>query len=175
MSRETEYDYEEVEDQVLTRWEKIMKWFGMAKTFFTLGKLVWGLVFVTGTAVVVGEATDTKPVRDAAVAVGILDERPKDIVGNNAMYDELMNLIEDVEALEAKVAELESPPPTVIAGTPGPRGEVGPPGPAGITGAKGEPGNPGKDGRDGKNAITNDPIGQTVIDDAFERHVLDDH
>lgn len=174
MGKETEYDYEEVEDQVLTRWEKIMKWFGIFKTFFTLGKLVWGLVFITGTAVVVGEATDTNPVRDAAVAVGILDERPHDIVGNNAMYDELMNLIEDVEALEAKVAELEMLPPMIVAGKAGPRGEVGPPGPAGKVGAKGDPGNPGKDGRDGRDAI-NEPVGQAVIDDAFERHVLDDH
>lgn len=171
MGKETEYDYEEVEDQVLTRWEKIMKWFGMVKTFFTLGKLVWGLVFVTGTAVVVGEATDTKPVRDAAVAVGILDERPRDIVGNNAMYDELMNLIEDVEQLEAIVAELQIPSPTVIAGKPGPRGEVGPPGIPGKMGIKGDQGKPGTNGKDAVNI----PITQAVIDNAFEQHVLDDH
>lgn len=131
--QDTEYDYEEVEDQVLTRWEKIMQWCGIVKTFFTVGKLIWGLVFITGTAVVVGEATDTKPVRDAAVAVGILDERPKDIVGNNAMYEELMNLIEDVEALEWQLANL--PPPI--------------PGPQGLDGKNGKDGKDGKDGING--------------------------
>jgi hypothetical protein len=133
MTEENETDYEEVEEQVLTRWEKLMQWFGIAKTLFTVGKIAWALIFATATAVVVGEVTDTSPIRDAAVAVGLTQERSKDIVGNNAMYDELMNLIEDVEQLEHQLANL--PPPI--------------PGPQGLDGAKGKDGTDGLDGKNG--------------------------
>ncbi|MHA1806204.1 MAG: hypothetical protein ACTSX2_01355 [Candidatus Thorarchaeota archaeon] len=100
---EEDLDLELVEEQVLTRWGKIMQWCGMAKTFFTMGKLVWGLVAVTGTAVVVGEATDTRPIRDGAVAIGILDERPlpgTQEVSSDALWDEVMNLQEEVTELQ---------------------------------------------------------------------------
>lgn len=104
MSNETESSEEITEEEVLSRWDKIKQWIEIVVATKKVAMLIWSLVFATGTAVVVGEATDTKPIRDLAVEMGILDPLDRDIVGNNAMYDELMNLIDDMENLEEQVA-----------------------------------------------------------------------
>lgn len=176
-TKEEEVDLEVVEEKVLSRWGKILEWFGMIKTFFTIGKLLWGLLFVGASTVMVGEVTDTKPIRDAAVAIGILDERPSDIVGNNAMYEELMNLIDDMEALEAKVSALEDRKPVTAVGTPGSAGAPGKVGATGKAGPKGDKGDRGERGEPGERGPPGEVIstGSTEIDNALIEHIKDDH
>lgn len=66
-------DYtEDTETVVLTRWDKIKKWIEIVMATRKLAMLIWGLVVTTGGSLVVGQATDTKPIRDAAVAIGLI-------------------------------------------------------------------------------------------------------
>ena len=164
---------------ILTRWDRIKQWIEIVVATKKVAMLIWSLVFATGGAVIVGEVTDTKPIRDAAVAIGLVNELPPaDIVTTNALYDELMNLIEDMERAEAKIAELERhqhnypevAPVAGIAGPPGPKGEPGPKGDKGDRGPQGEQGPPGVNGSTAEAAV-----GATAIDDAFQRHIRDDH
>ena len=150
---------DDTEQQVLTRWDKLKQWFEIAMATKKVAMLIWSLVFATGSALVYGEATDTKPIRDVAVAAGILDEQPQDITTFNDMYRELSNLIDDVSALENIVANHQHNYPDHVAG------------PRGLKGAQGPQGEPGRDGANGKDAV--DSI--TTVDDALARHVLDDH
>lgn len=100
---------EDTEAEVLNWWDRKKQWLEMgsaAAKAIKYGIWLFKFLFVTGTtAVVVGEVTDTTPLRNTAVEVGILDERKTDIIGNDAMYEELSNLIDDVERLEAKLAD----------------------------------------------------------------------
>jgi hypothetical protein len=148
-----DYPEEDAEEVVLSRWGKIKQWIEIAMATKKVAMLIWSLVIATGGSVVVGQVTDTRPLRDAAVAVGFLEEIPKDILGNNAMYGELSNLIEDVERLDAEVAQLQEemtqhghPLAAGVAGVAGVAGPPGPRGPQGIAGVAGIAGLPGKDG-----------------------------
>jgi hypothetical protein len=99
-----DYLEDDAEEVVLSRWGKIKQWIEIVMATKKVAMLIWGLVFAAGGSVVVGQATDTRPIRDAAVAMGILEEAPREILGNDEIYGELSNLIEDVERLEALVA-----------------------------------------------------------------------
>ena len=147
---------DDTEQQVLTRWDKLKQWFEIAMATKKIAMLLYSLLFATGTALVYGEATDTQPIRDVAVAAGVLDKQPQDITTFNDMYRELSNLIDDVSALENIVANHQHNYPDPVAGPRGPKG------------AQGEP---GRDGANGKDAV--DSI--TAVDDALARHILDDH
>ena len=148
---------DDTEQQVLTRWDKLKQWFEIAMATKKVAMLIWSLVFATGSALVYGEATDTKPIRDVAVAAGILDEQPQDITTFNDMYRELSNLIDDVSALENIVANHQHNYPDPVVGPRGPKGAQGP------------QGEPGRNGDNGKDAAGN------AVDDALARHILDDH
>jgi len=145
------------EEEVLSRWDKIKQWIEIVVATKKVAVMIWSLVFATGTALVYGEATDTKPIRDVAVVAGILDEQPQDITTFNDMYRELSDLIDDVSALENIVANHQHNYPDHVAGPRGPKGAQGP------------QGEPGRDGANGKDAVGN------TVDDALARHVLDDH
>lgn len=113
MSNETEDEI--TEEVVLTRWDKIKQWIEIVVATKKVAMLIWSLVFATGTAVIVGEATDTKPIRDGAVAIGLLDERVPVNSGAQPWIDELLNLQEEVgelqdgqKALKALVASIEA-------------------------------------------------------------------
>jgi hypothetical protein len=165
-----DYPEEDTEEVILSRAGKIKQWFEIAMATKKVAMLIWGLVVATGGSLVVGQVTDTTPIRDAAVAVGLVDEAPRDIVGNDAMYDELSNLIEDVERLEAIVSELEAQagPPGIagIAGIAGPPGSAGPRGVAGVAGIAGPAGPPGPAGAS---------TAAVSFDDAMKAHILDEH
>ena len=148
---------DDTEQQVLIRWDKLKQWFEIAMATKKVAMLIWSLVFATGSALVYGEATDTNPIRDVAVAAGVLDEQPQDITTFNDMYRELSNLIDDVSALENIVANHQHNYPDPVAGPRGPKGAQGP------------QGEPGRDGANGKDAAGN------AVDDALARHILDDH
>jgi len=78
-------DYtEDAETVVLSRWDKTKKWIEIVMATKKVAMLVWGLIVTTGGSLVVGQVTDTKPIRDAAVAVGLIDavETP---VGNQSV------------------------------------------------------------------------------------------
>ena len=163
-------DYEETEQVVLSRWDKLKAWWEIGSTAVKVVKLaILGikLLFVgSATAVVVGEVTDTKPIRAAAVEVGVLGEKPPLTI--DQLWVQVMQLEEDIEIL--KLPHEHDYPATII----GERGAIGPPGRQGLTGAQGIQGETGKDGIDGKDGI-NGIEGSSQIDDAFNRHKLDDH
>ena len=145
-----DYPEQDAEEIVLSRWGKIKQWIEIAMATRKVAMLIWSLVIATGGSVVVGQVTDTKPLRDAAVAVGFLEEIPRDILGNTAIFDELSNLIEDVEQLESKVAQLQEemtkhghPFEAGVAGIAGIAGPPGPQGPRGVAGIAGIAGPPG--------------------------------
>lgn len=169
-----DYELDFDEDEVLTRWGKMKQWWDIGSAGVTAVKYAmigFKLLFVGSTAaVVVGQATNSNPLNEAAVEVGLVDPSKKDIVGNDAMYDELSNLIEDVERLEDEVASLDhihAPP------LEGERGKDGPPGvegPQGMIGDKGRPGQDGKDGRDGRDGV--DGLAATaIVQEKFDSHV----
>jgi len=105
MGNETEYDEEITEEVVLTRWDKIKQWIEIVVATKKVATLIWSLVFATGTAVVVGEATDTKPIREAAVAVGLLDERVPLNPSADPYIDELLALQADMFQLQDQVSD----------------------------------------------------------------------
>ena len=129
-------DFEEVdhEEVILTRWQKLKNWADIFKTTFTIGKILWGLLFVSAGAVVVGEVTDTKPVRDLSEYAGIV---PPD-TGRAALLARIDALEEADERLNAALERRQNG-----------QGAQGPRGPAGKVGAQGPAGESGKDGKDG--------------------------
>jgi hypothetical protein len=100
MGNETEYDDEITEEVVLTRWDKIKQWIEIVVATKKVAMLIWSLVFATGGAVIVGEATDTKPIREAAVSIGLLDEKVPLNPAADPYIDELLNLQEDMFRLQ---------------------------------------------------------------------------
>ena len=185
--QDAEMGFEIVEDQVLSRWEKIMQWCGIVKTFFTIGKLVWGLIFVTGGAMVVGQATDTKPIREAAVAIGMLDERPlpgTQEVSGDALWDEVMNLQEEVTELQDRdlththealsvphshdLGKHTHPPPEPVEQQP-----AADPVLVAHNHDLAEHGHPM--GEHTHPELQGAAVGKAEIDDAFIRHIKDDH
>jgi hypothetical protein len=99
MGNETEYDYEEVETQVLTRWERIKQWLDILRHGFTLYKVIAAFLVVGGSAIMVGEVTDTKPIRDAAVTMGLLDEHVPVVLDDSALQKEVAHLTSLVEQM----------------------------------------------------------------------------
>ena len=61
---------QDTEKEILTRWDRLKKWWEI----FKFGKFLYGLLFVVTGALTYGEVTETTPIRDAAVQVGIIDE-----------------------------------------------------------------------------------------------------
>lgn len=70
-------DHEEV---VLSRWQKMQQWFHIAKTGRAIILFIKVALFGTGSAVVVGEVTDTNPLRDAAIEIGLVEVVEPDIM-----------------------------------------------------------------------------------------------
>ena len=132
MNEPTDYPEEDTEEVILTRWEKLKNWADIFKTTFTIGKIIWGLLFVSAGAVVVGEVTDTTPVRDAAVAVGVLGEKPPLTI--DELWVKVMELEEEVEVLSLP-HQHNYPDAEVIVGPPGKNGKDGKDGTAGPPGA----------------------------------------
>ena len=64
---------DDTEEVVLTRWEKLKKWFEILMATKKLAMLVWTIIFgVTGT-MAVGQITRTNPLRDGAVELGMIE------------------------------------------------------------------------------------------------------
>jgi hypothetical protein len=161
-----DYVEDDEAEEVLTGLEKLKRWWDAAlwvkRVFMTLKILFFGTVG----AGMVGQAVNENFLNDAAVEIGLVQPAPTDIVGNDAMYDELSNLIEDVERLEALITELET-----LAGPAGPPGKDG----KSIAGPMGPPGKsitgpPGPPGKDGVNAVATTSIG-----DALKAHIKGEH
>ncbi len=145
---------EDTEEVVLTRWGKIKQWVEIAMATKKVAMLVWSLVFGIGGTMAVGKITETNPLRDAAIEMGLIEEslsiEPVSNVDNHlfgAIFDELLLLQEDVAVLEARAAV---------------------PGPAGKDGRNGKDGINGKDG----GTIV---LSTTQIDDALKRHIYGEH
>lgn len=62
-----EQDHEEI---VLSRWERMKKWWEI----FKFGKWLYGLLFVVTGTIGYGQITETNPLRDAAINVGLIGE-----------------------------------------------------------------------------------------------------
>jgi len=167
MNEPTDYAEEDEVEEVLTFVEKLKRWWDAAlwikRIFMTLKILFFGTVG----AGMVGQAVNENFLNDAAVEIGLVQPAPTDIVGNDAMYDELSNLIEDVERLETLVTELEAQ-----AGPPGPPGPPGKDGKS-IAGPMGPPGESitGPPGKDGVNALAQ----SSDINDALKAHIKGEH
>jgi Collagen triple helix repeat (20 copies) len=166
--KDYEDDYEDTEEVVLTRWGKIKQWIEIIVATKKVAMVVWSLVFATGSAVVVGQVTDTQPIRDAAVAMGILDERRPINPTEEALLDEVLNLQQEVlELIELRKADLEYLAShehgfKVVNGKDGKDGERGERGPEGPQGIQGDKGRPGQDGN---------MIVDYQIDQLFSDHV----
>ena len=148
---------EDTEEVILTRWERLKNWWDIIKTGLTLGKILWGFLFVSAGAVVVGEATDTSPVRDAAEAAGILQPD----TARAELLTRIDSLDETVEQLNAALERIQAHHhnyPDPVDGQRGPAGKDG---------------KDGRDGRDGRDGVDAQAVVQ--VDDALERHKLDDH
>ncbi len=146
-----DYPEQDAEEVVLSRWGKIKQWVEIAMATRKVAMLVWSLVIATGGSVVVGQVTDTKPLRDAAVAVGLVDPvlstKPEGYIDNHdGILDEMMNLQEEVTQLQAEMTEHGHPFEAGVAGIAGIAGPPGPQGPRGVAGVAGVAGPPGKDG-----------------------------
>jgi len=88
-----------------TPFERIISWVKIAFATRKAVMFIWALVIGTGGSVVVGQVTDTTPLRDAAVAIGILDERPAVGDVDGVVFDEIINLTEDIKVGMATVTE----------------------------------------------------------------------
>ena len=64
---------EDTEEVVLTTWGKIKQYVEIALATKKVAMFVWSLIIGTGGTVLYGEVTDTKPLHDAAVSVGIVE------------------------------------------------------------------------------------------------------
>jgi len=123
---------EDTEDVILTRWEKLKNWFDIFKAALTIKNVLLGLLFSSAGAVVVGEATDTKPVRDVAESVGIVQPDTR-IASILVRFDEQDQEIEQLKAALERLQEQG------IQGPMGPRGKTGPQGSAGKDGVNASP------------------------------------
>ena len=157
---------EDTEGKVLKRFDRLKAWWEYGSTAVKAIKLaILGvkLLFVgSATAVVVGEVTDTQPIRTAAVEAGFLQPD----TARASLLVRIDSLDETVEQLSAALERLEThnhnyPDPVVTRG------------PAGKDGRDGPAGKDGKDGRDGRDGVDAQAVVQ--VDDALERHKLDDH
>lgn len=79
---EEDTDHEEV---VLNRWQRIKQWFEIAMATKKVAMLVWSLVVGTAGTAIYGNVTDTKPLHEAAVAVGLV-EKKEPVLAEGAEY-----------------------------------------------------------------------------------------
>jgi len=147
-----DYPEQDAEEVVLSRWGKIKQWIEIAMATRKVAMLVWSLVIATGGSVVVGQVTDTRPLRDAAVVVGLLEEAPAGTqlvpYDHSTILDEMMNLQEEVTQLQAEMTEHGHPFEAGVAGIAGIAGPPGPPGPRGVAGVAGVAGKAGEKSAD---------------------------
>jgi len=177
-----DYSEEDAEDAVLSRWGKLKQWFEIAMATRKLYLFVMSILIATGGSVVVGQATDTNPIRDAAIALGILDEQVLQETPDGTQLVHNHDAIEaELKILRASITEhshiLELPDQEVewaakdhmhegvVIRDAAAAGLTGPPGPVGLKGDKGDT------GPRGENAPTN----VQAIDDALLFHIEDDH
>jgi len=107
-----DYPEADTEEVILSRAGKIKQWFEIAMATRKVAMLVWGLIVATGGSLVVGQVTDTTPIRDAAVAIGLVDEAeapdvPRGTIehDHDALLDEMVNLQADVMQLHDEMTE----------------------------------------------------------------------
>lgn len=79
---------EDAESWILRQWGKIKQWVEIVLATKKLAMLIWSLVFGLGGAVVVGEVTDTKPLRDAAIEIGLLQPKSEPTLAQPARESE---------------------------------------------------------------------------------------
>lgn len=159
MNEPADYVEEDDIEETLTFFEKLKRIWEVSKWLRAVFMACKLLFIGSTTAVVVGQVTDTNPIRDAAVEVGVLGEKPPLTI--DELWVQVMALEEEIERLKLP-HEHDYPDTEVI---------VGPAGKDGKDGKDGQPGIAGKDGKDGINGID----GVAGIDDALNRHKLDDH
>ncbi len=104
-----DYPEADTEEVILSRAGKIKQWFEIAMATRKVAMLVWGLIVATGGSLVVGQVTDTTPIRDAAVAIGLVDgdvpretSEPHD---HGAILDEMINLQAEVAQLQEEMTQ----------------------------------------------------------------------
>ena len=82
-------DEEDTEEVVLTRWGKIKQWVEIVVATKKAAMLLWGVIFSVGGTATVGLITDTNPLRDAAIEVGLVEADPIDTT-TGILREELM-------------------------------------------------------------------------------------
>lgn len=104
------------EEVVLTRWEKLKQWWEMGSTLvkviswaLKIGK--WSFLGTTA-AVVVGEVTDTRPARDAAIEIGLIEPDPIDTTSGmltNELIEQLADIRNEILASKKHTHDWEPP------------------------------------------------------------------
>ena len=64
------------EEIILTRWDKLKKWWEI----FKVGKALYVMLFGVTGALAYGDITQTNPLRDAAIGVGLIEQTTEEIV-----------------------------------------------------------------------------------------------
>jgi len=159
---------QDAEEVVLSRWDKIKQWIEIAMATKKLYLLVMSFFAITGGSAVVGLVTNTNPLRDAAIEVGLVDDvlTIKEDSVDNHLHEEITKLISELRKVQEEVHILETRPSRA--------GTAGLEGPPGKNGIDGKPGKDGKNGRDGKDGI-GAGLSAAEIDTAFEEHIAGDH
>jgi hypothetical protein len=97
-------DYaEDTEEVLLTRWEKIKQWFEIAMATKKVAMLLWSLVVGVGGTATVGLVTDTNPLREAALRIGIVETPPIDTTRGMLQIE----LMDQLASMQQKINELE--------------------------------------------------------------------
>jgi len=96
-----DYAEEDAETVVLSRWDKIKKWIEIAMATKKLATLVWALVFGVGGTMAVGKITDTTPLRDAAIELGIVETSTSTVVSDETVPEHTHPEIPHTHPLEA--------------------------------------------------------------------------
>jgi hypothetical protein len=151
---------EDAEEIVLSRWDKTKQWIEIAVATKKIAMILWTLIFgVTGTAVV-GQVTGTKPFKDAAISLGIVEAQPIDTT-TGMLQEELMIQLATIqqEINELKAREL-------VSGVNGKDGKNGVDGKDGANGKDGRDGKDGLNGRDGQDGNV-----ATTVNQMFDNHV----
>jgi len=105
-----DYPEDDAEEVVLSRWGKIKQWIEIAMATKKVAMLIWGLVISTGGTALVGAVTNTTPLHDAAVEIGLVDpvlstEPDGSVDNNDAILDELVQLQAEVMQLHDEMTE----------------------------------------------------------------------
>ncbi len=167
-----DYVEEDTETVVLSRWDKIKQWIEIIMATKKVAMLIWGLVFSVGGTMAVGKITNTNPLRDAAIEVGLVDEVLTDELTikedsiDNHLHKEIIKLISEIKDIQKEI--------TVLEARAGRAGEAGPAGPIGKNGIDGRNGKDGRDGRDGKDG-TGAGLSMEEFNTGIEKHIAGDH